>query len=418
MINVGLMWIAWAFAATWPLSVTILDRLVNKPFILVVSKNQCSLFNTFSDFVAFFMPSSYHFRPLVIAGVALVLASCSQQEARQAPVRAVQLVTVVANAPATTEFTYSGEVKAQTESMLGFRVPGKLKSRLVDLGQRVGKGDELASLDNTDYNLSAASAGAQRDAAVSQFDLAKADLARFTDLASQGFIGQAQLQRYQVSLNMAASQLTSASAGASAQKNQLGYTSLRAPSAGVITGVDADVGQVVSAGVVVIRLAHDGARDVQFVVPQQRLSTVALGQVVQVSSLALGVQASAKVVDVAASADPITRTYVVKVRLSADAQWPLGSSALVQLVSTQASTLAPQHAGASLLPSNAVWLDGAASSVWVLNPETMRVVATAVTVVQVLNDGLLVSGLQAGQEVVSAGAHALTPNQVVKRYTF
>ena len=418
MINVGLMWIAWAFAATWPLSVTILDRLVNKPFILVVSKNQCSLFNTFSDFVAFFMPSSYHFRPMVIAGVALVLASCSQQEARQAPVRAVQLVTVVANAPATTEFTYSGEVKAQTESMLGFRVPGKLKSRLVDLGQRVGKGDELASLDNTDYNLSAASAGAQRDAAVSQFDLAKADLARFTDLASQGFIGQAQLQRYQVSLNMAASQLTSASAGASAQKNQLGYTSLRAPSAGVITGVDADVGQVVSAGVVVIRLAHDGARDVQFVVPQQRLSTVALGQVVQVSSLALGVQASAKVVDVAASADPITRTYVVKVRLSADAQWPLGSSALVQLASTQASTLAPQHAGASLLPSNAVWLDGAASSVWVLNPETMRVVATAVTVVQVLNDGLLVSGLQAGQEVVSAGAHALTPNQVVKRYTF
>ncbi|MEZ7834993.1 MAG: efflux RND transporter periplasmic adaptor subunit [Burkholderiaceae bacterium] len=364
------------------------------------------------------MPSSYHFRSLVIAGVALVLASCSQQDARQAPVRAVQLVTVVANAPATTEFTYSGEVKAQTESMLGFRVPGKLKSRLVDLGQRVGKGDELASLDNTDYNLSAASAGAQRDAAVSQFDLAKADLARFTDLASQGFIGQAQLQRYQVSLNMAASQLTSASAGASAQKNQLGYTSLRAPSAGVITGVDADVGQVVSAGVVVIRLAHDGARDVQFVVPQQRLSTVALGQVVQVSSLALGVQASAKVVDVAASADPITRTYVVKVRLSADAQWPLGSSALVQLVSTQASTLAPQHAGASLLPSNAVWLDGAASSVWVLNPETMRVVATAVTVVQVLNDGLLVSGLQAGQEVVSAGAHALTPNQVVKRYTF
>jgi RND family efflux transporter MFP subunit len=364
------------------------------------------------------MPSSYHFRPLVIAGVALVLASCSQQEARQAPVRAVQLVTVVANAPATTEFTYSGEVKAQTESMLGFRVPGKLKSRLIDLGQRVGKGDELANLDNTDYNLSAVSAGAQRDAAVSQFDLAKADLARFTDLASQGFIGQAQLQRYQVSLNMAASQLTSASAGASAQKNQLGYTSLRAPSAGVITGVDADVGQVVSAGVVVIRLAHDGARDVQFVVPQQRLSTVALGQVVQVSSLALGVQASAKVVDVAASADPITRTYVVKVRLSADAQWPLGSSALVQLVSTQASTLAPQHAGASLLPSNAVWLDGAASSVWVLNPETMRVVATAVTVVQVLNDGLLVSGLQAGQEVVSAGTHALTPNQVVKRYTF
>jgi multidrug efflux system membrane fusion protein len=80
--------------------------------------------------------------------------------------------------------------------------------------------------------------------------------------------------------------------------------------------------------------------------------------------------------------------------------------------------LASQHSGASLLPSTAVWLDGTVSSVWVLHPESMRVVATPVTVVQVLNDGLLVSGLQAGQEVVSAGAHALTPDQVVKRYTF
>lgn len=349
---------------------------------------------------------------LVVVGVTLV--ACSEQAPRQAPVRAVTLVTVGDAAVPLGPVNYSGEVRAQSESLLGFQVGGKLKSRPVDIGQRVAAGDLLASLDSSDYQLSVASAQAQREAAQSQLELANADLVRYKELAAKGFIGEAQLQRYQANYNAASAQLASAKAGESAQGNRLAYTQLRAPSAGVITGAEGDIGQVVGAGAVVVRLAQNGPREVQFAVPQQRLATVALGQAVQVSSLALNVASSATVVDIAASADPVTRSYVVRVRLPADAQWPLGSTAqvslAVQIASNNGSTTVK-------LPSTAVWLDGSSSAVWVLDVQTMAVVAKPVQVVQVVDDGLLVSGLQQGDEVVSAGAHALTPGQVVKRFT-
>ncbi|UFS56867.1 efflux RND transporter periplasmic adaptor subunit [Comamonadaceae bacterium M7527] len=356
-------------------------------------------------------------RLFALGVVAFAVAACGQQEVRQAPVRAVQLITIGSSAAAENGFTYSGEVRAQSESLLGFQVGGKLKSRPVDIGQRVQAGDLLASLDSSDYQLSAASAKAQRDAAQSQLALATADLARYKDLAAKGFVGEAQLQRYQASYNAAVAQLSSAAAGASVQGNQLAYTQLRAPSAGVITGAEGELGQVVGAGAVVVRLAHSGPREVQFAVPQQRLTSVAPGQTVQVTSLASSATSSGNVVDVAASADPVTRSYLVRVRLAADAQWPLGSTAQVHVATKDADTSGGEaELATTKLPSTAVWLDGATSAVWVLEPQAMTVLAKPVQVVQVLDDGLLVSGLQQGDEVVSAGAHALTPGQVVKRF--
>jgi membrane fusion protein, multidrug efflux system len=366
---------------------------------------------------------------VALATAALLAAACGKPETREAPVRAVQLLTVSYEADAGDVAVYSGEVRARTESMLGFRVAGKLQSRPVDMGQRVAAGDVLASLDAQDYQLAAAAADAQRAAADSQWQLAKADLARFSDLADKGFIGQAQLQRYQAAFDAAQAQATSANAGAAAQRNQLDYTVLRASHAGVITAADAQIGQVVPAGMVVVRLAHDGPREVQFAVPQQRLRQVALGQTVSVSSMALAAEVKATVVDVAASADPITRTYLVRAGLPAQAQWPLGSTAQVRLAArannnnnrnatldtTPNASVDAASSAVARLPSTAVWLDGAASSVWVLDTNTMQVVATPVRVVKVVDDGLLVSGLRAGQEVVSVGGHALTPQQVVKR---
>ncbi len=360
---------------------------------------------------------------VALATAAVLAAACGKPETREAPVRAVQLLTVSYEADAGDVAGYAGEVRARTESMLGCRVAGKLQSRPVDMGQRVAAGDVLATLDARDYQLGAAAADAQRAAADSQWQLAKADLARFSDLADKGFIGQAQLQRYQAAFDAAQAQATSANAGAAAQRNQLDYTVLRATHPGVITAADAQIGQVVPAGMVVVRLAHDGAREVQFAVPQQRLRQVAVGQSVSISSMALAEEVKATVVEVAASADPITRTYLVRVSLPAQAQWPLGSTAQVRLA-TPASATADASVNASVaatssaiarLPSTAVWLDGDASSVWVLDTNTMQVVATPVRVVKVVDDGLLVAGLRAGQEVVSVGVHALTPQQVVKR---
>ena len=198
---------------------------------------------------------------------ALALAACGKHPAAPAPVRAVKLMTVAA-APAASQPEYAGEVRAEVESRLGFRVAGKIIERAVEPGQHVKKGQLLARLDARDYQLAADAARAQTAAAQAQRDLAAMDLERFSALRDKGFISSAELDRRATALQSAESALKQARAQLAAQGNQAGYTHLLADADGVVTGVDAEAGQVVAAGAPVVRLARDGARDIAFAVPE------------------------------------------------------------------------------------------------------------------------------------------------------
>jgi membrane fusion protein, multidrug efflux system len=337
-----------------------------------------------------------------------VLAACQKPPVAQDPIRAVKVMTVGAT-QGTVELEYSGEVRARVESSLGFRVAGKVLSRSAEIGQRVQAGQLLAQLDPQDYRLAADATAAQLVAAQTNRDLAAADLKRYQDLRAQGFISAAELQRREASLAAAQAQWQQAQAQNSVQGNQSGYTRLVADASGVITSVDANAGQVVAAGQPVVRLALDGARDVVFAVPEDKLAMFKTGQAVTVKLWGRDKTLQAQIRDVAASADTVTRTFLVKAALPNGADAVLGATVTVvkpATTSTAAATLK--------LPSSALRLDGNATAVWVLDPTSMTVKSQAIDVKTADgNDAVVTSGLKAGDQVVMSGVHVLTAGQKV-----
>ena len=342
---------------------------------------------------------------------ALSLAACTPAPAPQEPVRAVKVMAVGAsNFQSTPEF--AGEVRPRIESRLGFRVAGKLVRRQADLGQRVKAGQALAQLDPQDLRLAADSARAQVAAVLTNRDLAAADFKRYAALKDQNFISAAELERRETTLKAAQAQLDQAQAQLSAQRNQAGYATLVADVAGVVTGVDAEPGQVVSAGTPVVRIAQDGPRDVVFSVPEDKVAMVRIGSDVAIRVWSGNRNLAGKVREVSASADPVTRTFQVKVSIDGPDAPALGSTV----------TVLPQslgHAGATIikLPTNALRQEGLATAVWVLDPRTMLLKSQPVQIATADgNEAVIASGLQPGMLVVVAGVHVLSPGQKVTLY--
>ncbi len=351
------------------------------------------------------------FRYCTLALGVSALIACSKTEAPKEPLRAVKVITI-AGSNLNVEGVYSAEIRARVESRLGFQVGGKLLQRSVEPGQRVAAGQLLAQIDARDYQLAAQSAQAQLSAAQSQRDLAAAEYKRFEALKAQNFISGAELERRETALKAADASLNQAKAQAQAQSNQASYASLSASHAGVVTAVDGEVGQVVSAGQPIVRLAHDGPRDAVFAVSEQMVMGLKLGQAMQATLLSTGQILNGKVRELAASADPVTRTFAVKLSLADSTNLPLGVTVNVNA--------GPTVGNAPLvikLPTSALRQEGQSTVVWVLDEATMTVNTQAVQLGMVDgNEVVIQSGLKPGQKVVSAGVHVLAPGQKVTLY--
>lgn len=350
-------------------------------------------------------------RSSAAALAALLLVACSKAPPPAEPVRSVKLLTVAPSAMSAQE-SYAAEVRARVDATQGFRVAGKLLQRHVEVGQRVRAGQLLMELDPADLRLSAEAAQAQISAAQTQRDLAAADLRRYQDLREQGFVSGAEIERRSASLAAAEASLRQARAQAAVQGNQAAYAQLRADAPGVVVSLAAEVGQVVAAGAPVVRVARDGARDVVFSVPEGRIGTVKVGQPAQVTLWGNGSEAlTGSIREVAASADPASRTFQVRVALPADAQVLLGSTAQVTLA--PAGTLAQ----ALRLPTAALARVGSDTAVWVFDAASGTVQPRTVTVEAADGNTVVVTqGLQPGEEIVAAGVHVLSAGQKVVRF--
>ncbi|MDP3654277.1 MAG: efflux RND transporter periplasmic adaptor subunit [Rhodoferax sp.] len=347
----------------------------------------------------------------MLIAAALVLSACSKPAPPEEPIRAVKVVTVgVDSMHSGSEF--SGDVRARTESRLGFRVGGKMVRRQAELGQRVKTGDVLAQLDPQDLKLASEASRAQVAAAVTNRDLAAADFKRFKELREQNFISGAELERREATLKAAQAQVDQAQAQASGQGNQASYANLVADVSGVVTSVDAEPGQVVAAGTPVVRIAQDGPRDVVFTVPEDKVALIKTGSAVDVQVWSTKAALKGVVREVAASADPVTRTFGVKVSLDAKETLALGTTV----------TVAPQaldRSGVQVikLPTSAFHQVGKASAVWVLDTASMTVKLQPVQIATADgNEVVVAAGLQPGMRVVTAGVHVLSPGQKVTIY--
>jgi len=357
---------------------------------------------------------SRRFAPAAALALALTLAlaACSRPEPAPEPVRAVRTMTVSDDSAGGTH-EFAAEVRARTESRLGFRVGGKMVSRAAELGQHVGAGQVLAQLDATDLKLSQDAAQAATRAAQTNYELAAAEFKRYKELRDQGFISSIELERREATLKAQKAQLDQALAQASVQGNQAGYAALTVTAAGVITAVEADPGTVLAAGTPVVRLAHDGPRDVVFAVPEDGVAAFRAMQgrvgALKVRPWGSNTPLPATVREVAAAADATTRTFLIKADIGG-APLQLGQTVTV-LVDL------PRREGITRLPLTAVMQQQGQTAVWLVDKGTMTVKVQPISVGGADGNVVVVSsGLSPGQTVVTAGVHVLTPGQKVKLY--
>jgi membrane fusion protein, multidrug efflux system len=344
----------------------------------------------------------------------LLLGGCSKPAPTQEPVRAVKVVTVAAQG-VQSGAEFAGEVRARVESRLGFRVPGKMVQRPVEAGQRVKAGQVLAQLDAQDFRLAADAAKAQVAAASTNRDLAQAEYKRYKELKDQNFISGAEVERRDTTLKAAQAQLDHAQAQLSSQSNQTKYAALVADVSGIVMAVEAERGQVVAAGTTIFRIAQDGPRDVVFSVPEDRVAVIKLGAPVTVRSWSGGADLKGAVREVAASADPVTRTYQVKVSLDASQANDVPPLGATVYVSPQVFSRADMQV--IKLPTSALKRDGKTTAVWVLDPASMTLRSQPVEVPTADgNDAVIASGLKPGMLVVVAGVHVLQAGQKVTIY--
>ena len=352
----------------------------------------------------------------IALAAAVGLAACSKTETAPDPVRAVRTLTVAAQS-AGGSYEYAGEVRARTESRLSFRVGGKMLRRAVDLGDSVKAGQVLAQLDSQDLRLGQDASRAAVAVAQAGFDQNAADFMRYKDLHDQGFIGGAEFERRESAMKTARAQLDQAKAQASVQGNQAGYSTLLADASGVVTAVDLEPGRVAAAGTPVLRLAHDGPRDVVFAVPEDKVGVVKAlasqpGRFKVRLWGAAGEPLVATIREISAAADPVTRTFLVKADIgnatASGIRLGQTASVLMELLQTP---------GVTKLPLSALREEQGRSSVWLVDSKAMTVSSQAVKLAGADgNEAVISSGLAPGQIVVTAGVHVLSPGQKVKFY--
>jgi membrane fusion protein, multidrug efflux system len=342
----------------------------------------------------------------------VVLAACGKPPPEPEPVRAVRTRTVVADAAGGTK-EFAAEIRARTEVRLSFRVAGKITQRSAEIGQVVRAGQVLAQLDPEDLRQGQQAALAGVAAADASFEQQSGEYKRFKDLKDQGFISSWDLERRGAALKAAQAQLDQARAQARVQRNQAAYATLLATAAGVVTGVDAEAGAVVAAGTPVLRLAVDGPRDVVFSVPEDGVAAMRplLGRAGAIGVRMWGDNTlhAATLRELAASADPMTRTFAAKADVG-KATVQLGQTATVLVEQ-------PRTQGVVKLPLTAIVRLQDRAAVWVVDKPTMKVKQVTVAIGGADgNEVVVTGGLTPGQEVVIAGVHVLSPDQQVKFY--
>ena len=337
-----------------------------------------------------------------------MLGACNRDIRPVVPARPVIAQRLGATS-ATSAEEYSGAVHARYESALAFRVPGKIVARYGTLGETVHRGELLARLDGTDAVLEKDAAQAALAAARSNLQTAQEDLARYVRLVKIGAISRSAYdhQRDQV----AAAQATYQQAQRQYQlrDNQLRYTDLRADHDGVITDVDAEAGQVVAEGQTVVSLAWSDGREVYIDVPENRIGEFSGARRISVSLWGTDRRYPGSVREKSASADPATRTFLIKVAI-------LGPGPEVRLGMTAGVKVEDAADPKELLiPMTALYHRGAQTAVWIVDPKTRRLALAPVRVERYSDDGVVIgAGLAAGEEIVLKGVNELYQGERVQ----
>jgi RND family efflux transporter MFP subunit len=341
--------------------------------------------------------------------VATVAGCKGEARVEQEIIRPVKVAVVAEEARGRT-LIYSGVVRPRIESALGFRVPGKIVERMVNIGDRVEVDHVIARLDDTDLALAENGAKAAVASARSRREVASDNLERGNALLPKAIISQAAYDTRRNELDAAVSALDAAEAQLRQASNAVGYAALKADKAGIVTAVSGEPGQVVSAGQPVIRLAQTGETEIAVAVPEQDAGHLTIGQTAKISLWA-GPRMSfeGRIREIAGQADPASRTYSVRITASQSPQvMRLGMTASVTLHIDDESAV-------MVVPLTALTEGEGGPVVFVVDPASKAVRKISVTVAGLANDAVRIArGPHPGDLVVIGGVQFLRDGMRVR----
>lgn len=346
---------------------------------------------------------------VLITFAAAGLAGCKEEQAKASPADAMrpvlaQRISYVAREPWR---SFVGTIRPRIESDLGFRVAGKVERRVVNVGDRVRKGDVLARLDEIDLRLQSEQADAELRAAVANLRQASADLQRAATLNEKGFAATANLDRQRAVEAEARSRLLRAERALSIARNSLSYAALTADADGIVVSTSVEPGQVMSAGQAAIRLAHTGEKEGVVAIPESFGVAPGAKAAVKLWSRP-GHAYGAKLREIAPAADPASRTYLAKFSIpEADDAVQLGMTATVTVGEGEGEKVVR-------LPLSALYSQSGAPAVWTIDGEGRPRLKPVKIAAYEAREVLIASGLQDGDSVATLGVAKLDEGQKVR----
>jgi len=345
----------------------------------------------------------------VIGLLPFVLAACGNAASSLSDPRTqpplVRIETVEHSVQSDRSFT--GIVAARVQSDLGFRVSGKVLERMVNAGQTVKRGQPLMRIDPTDLTLAVRAREEAVVAARARARQSADDELRYRGLVAGGAVSASAYDKVKADADASRALLNIAEAQAGVARNETGYAVLLADADGVVVETLAEPGQVVSAGQVVVRVAHAGRREAVIELPETLRP--AIGSTGQARLYGSGQTSSAKLRQLSDAANRQTRTFEARYVLDgALANAPLGSTVSIHVSDGR-------FAQALRVPMGAIFDPGKGPGVWLVEGETPQVTWRAVQIAGLSGEAAFVSGnLNAGDRVVALGAHLLHEGEHVR----
>src|SRR5580704_15866152 len=343
-----------------------------------------------------------------LAAVAILLTGCNDQVAEKPAESRPVLVATVHYEAQSPERSFVGTIRPRIETDMGFRVPGKVAKRLVEVGQTVEIGQPLATLDEIDLKLQAEQAVAEFTAATGVLAQAAAAETRAKDLRAKGWETDAQLDQAKAAGDEARARLNRAERSVDLTKNALSYATLVADTRGVVTATLIEPGQVVASRQTALRVARFGEKEAVVAIPETLVERAKTGTASVTLWSETNKTYAAKLREISPSADPATRTYLAKFSLP-----DVGDN--VELGMTATLTLCDgKTARVARLPLSALYDAGDKPSFFVVD-DAGNITLKPVTIkAYESNDVVITDGVDEGAKVVALGVQKLDPSQKVR----
>jgi len=337
-------------------------------------------------------------------------AGCARQQSDVSPVK-VEVRRVEVTEAAKT-ITLTGEIRAQVESDLGFRADGRITERAVEVGDHVSAGQILAKLDPQEQQAAVEAAESDVRAAEARLSNESSNLTRQKRLLAAKVNPPSEYDRAEESFRTAQSSVDAAKARLGTARDALAQTELRASYAGTITGRDAEIGQVVSAGQRIFVLAHDGPRDAVFNVNESLFGQQPIDRNIPIQIKLVNdpsVQTTGKVREMTPTLSGAGGTLAIKIGLDESlSAMPLGAAVFGE------GPRPSDSQKAIAIPSSSLASAGGQPSVWIVDTSTSVVSARPITIARYETDRVIVAaGLQPGDLVVTRNAQKMSPHQKV-----